>query len=257
MDGFSYHNIFDTKGIEYLVIITFFLLLVPFWILLNRQVKISKEIQKKLGTLTANALRIPQGIFFSQNHTWTHLDRGGVARVGLDDFLVHITGNVSIKKLKKSGEMIQKGDFLANIEHNGKSFSVTSPISGEIVESNPMLLKHPELLNEDPYQKGWIYRIVPTRWIAETSTFYLAEEATSWSEKEIERFKDFLAASVERHAEDPSLVVLQDGGELIDHPLSELPGEVWEDFQHRFLGVRSKYPHFQGLGKQEYDPEYF
>jgi len=85
----------------------------------------------------------------------------------------------------------------------------------------------------------------------------LAEEATNWSEKEIERFKDFLATSVERYAQDPSMVVLQDGGELIDHPLSELPGEVWQDFQHRFLGVKSKYPHFQSIGKQEYGPEYF
>ncbi len=257
MEGFTYHNIFETKGIEYLIIVAFFLILIPFWILLTRQVKITKEIQRKLGTLTASALRIPQGIFFSQNHTWTHLDRGGVARVGLDDFLMHVTGEVRIKKLKKSGELIEKGDFLADIEHNGKSFKITSPLSGEIIENNNALLEHPELLNEDPFQKGWIYRVKPSRWVAETSSFFLAEEATHWSAKEIERFKDFLAASVERYTEDPSHLVLQDGGELIDHPLSELPDEVWQDFQHRFLGIKSKYPHFNSLGKHEYGPEYF
>ena len=56
MDGFTYHNIFDTKGIEYLVIIAFFAILIPFWMLLNKQIRISKEIQKTLGTLTAKAL---------------------------------------------------------------------------------------------------------------------------------------------------------------------------------------------------------
>ena len=112
-------------------------------------------------------------------------------------------------------------------------------------------------MNEDPYQKGWMYKIKPYRWIAETNNFYLAEEASKWSEKEIERFKDFLATSVERYTSDSSLLVMQDGGELIDHPLNELPQEVWKDFEHRFLGTKPKYPHFQSLGKQEYGPEYF
>ena len=257
MDGFTYQNIFDTKGIEYLAIIAFFAILVPFWFLLNRQIRISKEIQKAFGTLTANALRIPQGVFFNKDHTWTHLDKAGLARVGIDDFMLHITGNVTVKRLKKAGETIQKGDFLAEIEHGGKSLKIHSPISGEIVENNQSLIANPQQLNDDPYLKGWIYKIKPSRWIAETNSFYLAEEATSWSAREIERFKDFLAASVERYTEDPSHLVLQDGGELIDHPLSELPTEVWQDFEHRFLGYKSKYPHFHGLGKQEYGPEYF
>ncbi len=257
MDGFSYHNIFETKGLEYLAIVVFFAILIPFWMILNKQVKISKEIQKKLGALTANALRIPQGIFFSKNHTWTHLDKEGLARVGIDDLLLHLTGEVKVKRLKQPGEIIQKGDFLIDIEHKGNSLKIASPISGEIINNNQLLLENPNLLNEDPYMKGWMYKIKPSRWIAETNSFYLAEEATNWSAKEIERFKDFLAASVERYTEEPSNLVLQDGGELIDHPLSELPNEVWQDFQRSFLGTKSKYPHFNSLGKQEYGPEYF
>ena len=46
MDGFSYNNIFETKGIEYLVVIAFFALLIPFWITLNKQAKITGQIQK-------------------------------------------------------------------------------------------------------------------------------------------------------------------------------------------------------------------
>jgi glycine cleavage system H protein len=257
MDGFTYNNIFETKGIEYVAIVVFFAILIPFWLLLNRQIRISKEIQKVLGTLTAKALIVPQGIFFNKDHTWTHLDKAGLARVGMDDFLLHLTGKVTVKKLKTPGEVIKKGDFLAEIEHEGKSLKIHSPISGEIVDNNQTLISNPDLLNKDPYLKGWMYKIKPSRWIAETSSFYLAEEATNWSAKEIERFKDFLAASVERYTEDPSHLVLQDGGELIDHPLSELPTEVWQDFEHRFLGYKSKYPHFSGLEKQEYGPEYF
>ncbi len=257
MDGFTYQNIFETKGIEYLAIAVFFAILIPFWMLLNKQIKISKEIQKSLGTLTAKALNIPQGLFFSKNHTWTHLDKGGIAKVGIDDLLLHLTGEVKVKKLTEPGAIVQKGDILIDIEHNGNALKITSPISGVIMDNNQLLLKDPSLLNEDPYQKGWMYKIKPSRWIAETNSFFLAEEATNWSAKEIERFKDFLAASVERYTSDPSQLVLQDGGELIDHPLSELPSEVWQDFQRSFLGTKSKYPHFDSLGKQEYGSEYF
>ena len=257
MDGFTYHNIFETKGIEYLAIIAFFAILIPFWIILNRQVRMTKQLQKRLGILTANMLKIPQGIFFSKNHMWTHLDSKGIAKVGVDDLLMHLTGEVKFSKLRKPGEIVQKEDLLAVINHKGKLLKIVSPISGEIISANPVLQENPEILNDDPYQKGWMYKIKPSRWIAETSTCYIAEEATGWSVKELERFKDFLATSVERYTPDPSNIILQDGGELIDHTLSELPDEVWQDFQHSFLGTKPKYPHFRGLEKSGYGSEFF
>ena len=66
-------------------------------------------------------------------------------------------------------------------------------------------------------------------------SYYLAEEAIDWSKKELERFKDFLAVSMKKYSPETSMVILQDGGELCDQPLSELPDEVWQDFQKSFL----------------------
>ncbi len=256
MDGFTYHNIFETKGIEYVAIIAFFAILVPFWMILNRQVKETKQLRKRLGILTANALRVPQGIFFNKNHTWAHLDSKGIAKVGMDDLLLHLTGELKFTKLRNPGETLSKEDVLVDVTHEGKRLSIVSPISGEIIAVNPLLMEDPGLFNEDPYVKGWIYKIKPTRWVVETNSFFLAEEASNWSSRELERFKDFLAASVERYTEDPSQVVLQDGGELIDQPLAHLPEEVWQDFQRNFLGTKSKYPHFRGLERGPYKLEY-
>ena len=235
MDGFTYNNIFDTKGIEYLVIITFFAILILFWIALNKQVQIRKRIQKTLGSITANALKIPQGLFFSENHTWTHLGRSGVAKVGLDDLLMHITGEVKFNNLRNQGEKINKGDLLAEINQKGKILRIFSPISGDIVDTNPVLTNNPELLNEDPYQKGWMYEIKPTNWIGDTDSYYLAGEATKWIEKELEMFKDFLAISIGKLTPASPNLILQDGGEVTDHILSELPDEVWQQFQEDFL----------------------
>ena len=235
MDGFSYNNIFETKGIEYLIIIAFLVMIIPFWIIINRRNAMQGQIRKAIGILSAGILRIPQGLFYNRNHTWTHLEKSGTAKVGLDDFLQHITGEVKFSNLKKPGNFINKGELLADIDQNGKLLQIYSPISGRIMNTNLLLYERPGLLNEDPYEKGWIYMIKPSEWIADTDSYYLADEAIAWSKKELERFKDFMAASMKKYSHETSMLILQDGGELRDGPLSELPDEVWQDFQKSFL----------------------
>ena len=237
MDGFSYSDIFATKGIEYLVIIAFLALLIPFSIILNRQVKITRQIQKALGILSAKILRIPQGLFYSRNHTWMFMERSGAATVGLDDLLLHITGEVKFNNLKKPGDTISKGDLLTEIDQDGKLLSILSPVSGKIVDTNTMLNENPAVMNEDPYGKGWIYKIKPTNWMAEAKSCYFAEEATNWSEKELARFRDFLAVTMRNYSPEASMVILQDGGELADHSLAALPDDCWKDSQKEFLNL--------------------
>ena len=237
MDGFSYSDIFATKGIEYLIIITFLVLLIPFWLALNKQKQISSTIQKALGFLSTSILKIPQGLFYSRNHTWMHMEKSGTAKIGLDDLLLHITGEVKFKMHKNPGDEIIKGDLLTEIDQNGKLLRILSPVSGKITNINSTINENHGMLNEDPYGKGWIYKIKPSNWVAETKSCYFAEEATNWSAKELERFKDFLAVSMKNYAPEPSMVILQDGGELCDHSLSALPNEIWRDFEDEFLNL--------------------
>jgi glycine cleavage system H protein len=237
MDGFTYHNIFETKGIEYLAILAFFAILVPFWLLLNRKIKTSQD-QKSSRILSLNSLKIPQGLFFSKYHIWSHLGVSGIARVGLDDLLLHIVGEVKFSDILEPGHKIQKGELLARIIHEGKILKIYSPISGEIVEANPVLKNNPELLNEDPYVKGWMYKIRPVNWAADTYSYYLADEAIQFSKQELDKFKRFIITSVGNDSPIPSMQILQDGGELIDQPLPDFPEEVWQDFQDNFLGKK-------------------
>lgn len=235
MDGFSYSDIFATKGLEYLIIIAFLILLIPFWIVLNKQAKAKKRIQKLIGTLSTANLRIPQGLFFSKNHTWTHLEQPGFARVGLDDLLTHITGEVKVINRAEPGEAIRKGDLIAEIDHGGKHLRIFSPISGTVEAANALLTDEPRTLNEDPFRKGWICQIRPSDWINETKSYYLAKDATEWTARELVRFKDFLMVSAGRNELETTGIILQDGGELRDNTLAELPDELWQNFQKDFL----------------------
>ncbi len=237
MEGFSYSDIFATKGIEYLVIIAFLATLIPFSVFLNKQVKITRQIQTALGILSVRILKIPLGLFFSRNHTWMFMEQSGTAKVGLDDLLLHITGEVKFTNLKNPGELINKGDVLTEIDQNGKMLQVLSPLSGKILDTNPILRYHPGMLNEDPYGKGWICKVKPSNWIADAKCCFFAEEAANWSAMELDRFKDFLAVTVRNYVPGSAKVVMQDGGELRDHSLSELPAEIWKDFQKEFLNL--------------------
>jgi len=235
MEGFTYQNIFETKGIEYILIISFFIVLIPFWIILGKRVKASRFLQRSPGALSNRAITVPQGISFSPFHTWAHLEKSGTARVGLDDFLIHMTGPVQLESGKLAGEWVRKGELLAILTLNGKQLRILSPVSGEITEENPILREDVDQLVLDPYNKGWLYRVRPAQWIAETQTSYLAENATAWISQELDRFKNWMAGSAPKSEMAHSGIIMQDGGELIDHPLADLPGEVWQEFQERFL----------------------
>ena len=236
MEGFSLVDIYETKGAEYLFVIGYLIILILFWRLVSTPGKVFSQIKDAVSTLSVKILNIPQGIYFNKNHTWSHLGKSGAAKVGLDDFLQHVIGNLQLSGMKEAGDPIKKGELLAEIEQDGKKLKVFSPISGVVLDTNDMLTENPELLNEDPYNKGWLYQIKPSNWIKDTSSCLLAEKASEWSEKEITRFKDFLSmGAMRKYSSEPAMMMLQDGGEIRDHVLSELPDEVWEDFQQEFL----------------------
>ena len=67
----------------------------------------------------------------------------------------------------------------------------------------------------------------------------MANEALEWTRTELLRFRDFVAGSVRKYTPEASMIIMQDGGELCDRPLADLPDEIWKDFQKSFLDLSS------------------
>lgn len=235
MSEFTYHNLFETKGIEYIITIFFFLLLIPFWMLLTRKEKVAATQTALQGILSPAFLAVPKGLFYGRNHTWAFLEKTGMARVGLNDLLAHLTGQVNVRLLKNNGEEVKKGELFAELESGGKLLKIFSPVSGTIQRSNQKLLAEPGLFNSDPYGQGWLFEIEPSNWRSETSGYYLAEKASEWLKTEFVRFKDFVVQTLSADSLDQPQLVMQDGGELVDQTLKNLPEEAWQDFQNEFL----------------------
>jgi glycine cleavage system H protein len=234
MEPFVYSDIFDTKGIEYIIVILFFMLLIPFWRLLNRPVKLKETTGSALEAINLQTLKIPQGLLFNRNHTWSHMAKSGAASVGMDDLLLHLTGGVELNYLKERKDRVKRGEPIARISREGKELVISSPISGEVESVHRSLEDNAEELIQDPYS-SWLYRIRPEKWKEETGDALLADQASEWTAKELERFKNYLATSMADNS--PEGIVLQAGGELGGHPLSEMDAAVWKDFQEKFLSI--------------------
>ncbi len=182
-----------------------------------------------------NAMNVPKGLYFDKTHTWAFMEKDGNVKVGMDDFLQHVTGKLTKIRMKDEGELIRKGEKIMTIVHEGKQLSLYAPISGTIISQNRSLLSDSSIINTSPYSEGWVYRIEPRNWMREVQFMLMGEKYTEFLRDEFARLKEFVTASARTDNAVYAHVVLQDGGELTDHVLADLGPEVWEDFQTNFI----------------------
>ncbi len=185
--------------------------------------------------LDENSVLVPNGIYYDKTHTWAFMDQNGVVKVGIDDFLQHVTGPITRIKMKNHGKVVKKGEQIFSIIQNGKQLNLYSPVSGTIIEQNKILDNNASIVNSSPYTDGWIYKIEPTNWHRENQLLFIAEKQKEFIKNEFSRLKDFLVLALREDKVLHAMVVLQDGGELRDGILTDKAPEVWEEFQNKFI----------------------
>jgi glycine cleavage system H lipoate-binding protein/ABC-type phosphate transport system substrate-binding protein len=184
-----------------------------------------------------NSVKAPNGLFFDKTHTWAYMEKDGMVKIGIDDFLLHVTGPITQIKMKNAGDKIRKGEQLLSIIQKGKQLNIYAPVSGIIKTQNSELNAYISLINHSPFSYGWVYMIEPTNWTRETQFLYMAEKYKEWLNKEFMRLKDFLAVTLNTHKVEFAQLILQDGGEIKDNILTDFGPEVWEDFQTNFINT--------------------
>jgi glycine cleavage system H lipoate-binding protein len=227
---------FRTAMIIILVILAAGIVSALIYRFLNRREAIISH-SPEMGGMFFNerSVSAPKGLYFDKSHTWAFMEIDGNVRIGLDEFMQHITGPFTKIRMKTPGEVIRKGEKIFTVVQDGKQLSIHSPISGKIKAQNELLAGDISKINVSPYSEGWIYLIEPTNWIRETQFMVMADRYGEWLKHEFTRVKDFFASSFRAHSSDYVHLVLQDGGDLRDHILSDFGPEVWEDFQTKFI----------------------
>ena len=100
----------------------------------------------------------PDNILCSKTHEYVWENEGKYI-IGLTDFAVEQLGDIVFIELPEAGTTLTKGDILGTVESVKAASEIYMPISGTVTEVNEDLVSSPELLNEDPYEKGWLIKV--------------------------------------------------------------------------------------------------
>ena len=106
-------------------------------------------------------MKIAENLLYTESHEWVRVE-GGEAFVGISDFAQHELGDIVFVEVDTVGETIAKGEAFGTIEAVKTVSDMYLPISGEILELNPLIEANPETINKDPYGDGWIVKIKMT-----------------------------------------------------------------------------------------------
>ncbi|HEX9641167.1 MAG TPA: glycine cleavage system protein GcvH [Candidatus Krumholzibacteria bacterium] len=100
----------------------------------------------------------PDDLKYTREHEWVRIE-GGEAVIGITDFAADELGDIVFLELPEAGQMVLAGEPLGTIETVKAVEELYSPLSGEVIESNPDLSEQPEKVNADPYGDGWMVRV--------------------------------------------------------------------------------------------------
>lgn len=103
---------------------------------------------------------VPKTLKYSKTHEWVRQDED-VITVGITDHAQTMLGDLVYVELPEVEMSLESGQECAVVESVKAAADIYSPISGEVVEINEALLDNPQLVNEDPYGKGWLFRVRP------------------------------------------------------------------------------------------------
>ena len=102
---------------------------------------------------------IPDDLKYASTHEWIRVNENGVATVGISDHAQDALGDIVFVDLPEPGAIANAKDEVAVVESVKAASDLYSPISGEIIEVNGVLVEAPETVNSGPYENGWFLKM--------------------------------------------------------------------------------------------------
>ena len=118
--------------------------------------------------------RVKTGLYYSRDDYWADV-QGDQAVVGITDYLQKVSGDVAFLDTAPLNTAIRQGDEAGTVESMKTVYGIIAPVSGNIIEINPHLEASPFLINQDPYETGWIYRVHLDNWEGDKALLLSAE----------------------------------------------------------------------------------
>jgi len=114
--------------------------------------------------------------YLIQHQVWARQDADGCFTQGITALGVQLSGEIYMCRPKGIGTLVEQGRSMGVVELAKSIVSVKSPLSGKVVEVNPLLRDEPERVHLDPYGQGWLLRISPSAWATEHKELVSGED---------------------------------------------------------------------------------
>jgi len=105
--------------------------------------------------------QVPDGLFYTKEHEWARVT-GGTAKVGITDYAAKTLNDIVYLTLPSTGKEVKQLSSFGTVESIKAVSELYAPLSGTVTSTNQELTNHPELINQSPYEAGWIIELKPS-----------------------------------------------------------------------------------------------
>lgn len=130
----------------------------------------------------------PDDLYYHKEHFWARVE-GNLVVVGTNDFAQKLAGQIVYVEMPSTGRAVEQGKPCGSMESGKWVGRIYAPVSGKVHSSNSELEDNPELINESPYEKGWICKITPSNIQEELKNLLRGESLVEFIKSEVERVK--------------------------------------------------------------------
>ncbi|MFU8849052.1 MAG: glycine cleavage system protein GcvH [Opitutales bacterium] len=102
---------------------------------------------------------VPADLLYTKDHEWVKVHDDGTATVGITDYAQESLGDITFVEFPDSGDAYSSGDTFGVVESVKAASDLFMPVDAEVIEINEEVDASPELLNQDPYEGGWLLKI--------------------------------------------------------------------------------------------------
>ena len=225
-------HIAQAKQAEYIIGLIGLFSYMVFWRVLNGP-KVDVEFESIRETIMPLIERIagflvPSDVMFHPGHAWARVEGGDMVTVGMDDFAAKLLGSVDSISLPEEGSKVKQGAFGWLMNAESRAIHMLSPVEGEVVAINREVVDSPALAFDDPYGKGWLFKVRNGNLASNLKNMVPASMVGQW----FENIREALACR------QPALAaagLYQDGGELVSGLAKAIDPQGWDDLAREFL----------------------
>jgi len=102
---------------------------------------------------------VPEDLKYIKTHEWVRLEEDGTVTIGITDHAQQALGDLVYVELPAVGAQLEIEDNCGVVESVKAASDLYSPIAGEVIENNTILSDTPELINNSPYEEGWLFKV--------------------------------------------------------------------------------------------------